>query len=364
MLTESTIKKLVTAPTSDNYIGLHYSILPNSSNGRFEFNACIIEEPMSVPELRFFAKQLKDHRLVLTVGLLVKSLSGNLIDRKKRFGENELIADLRTLKDGYFIRPGESVLILTNEWIKLDQKNSIQIISKVSNYAKGLSVTASFVDSQWKGLVQLMITNLSSEPHPIKMGDEIASAFFYELNGELTALGDDHAKDADHSGRDWFSIIQDCDDPFSIKKPEKKPPSFWQNMLSFIKFNRTIFLWVISGSLLGFIGKTVFSAYQHYSQMNTEIKILKSKTIETGQASILIKKGQTTPEKELEIELNRNFSGAKSFIQNISPVLESSTHVSSYIQTAGDVSKLKIIIVLSEPTRVDKTIKIEWFVIP
>jgi deoxycytidine triphosphate deaminase len=82
--------------------------------------------------------------------------------------------DLATATDGWPLHSGESAVFFSNEWIALPSDNVCFIESRVSNYDKGLIVASTYLDSLWRGIVKLHITNTSGRRQWIRPGDEVA----------------------------------------------------------------------------------------------------------------------------------------------------------------------------------------------
>lgn len=378
MFTQSEIIKRVEKPTKTDYIGLKYSFLP-SSNSNFGYIEADIDTPISENEKKFFRKKLKDHRLVLTVGGLIKKLSGNKVSSTVKFGENDCIIDLTKCENGYFIKPYETVIIFSNEWIRLDTKTYLNVFSKVSNYSKGLSITATFLDSQWQGLIQMLVTNNSDKHHSIKVGDEIASAFFIKLEGAETEKGDEHASDASHYKNDWQTIMQEKRDPFSPEKKEKAVPSVKNNIINFLKkYKSYIIGFFTSGAALSIfaIGFKFYSNIKDLDefkkmskdnntillQIQNDIKSINYNTVKSGPATILLRKGEFTAIER--IKLRDSIVNAKVFIQNISPALGSTESIAYKILPIGSESFLEVRISTKKPAKTDKNFELDWFIVP
>ena len=62
-----------------------------------------------------FRDYLYSDRLKVTLGRIVKTLGKQKIKKKNRFKDYPDCYDLSTSSDRYLLRPGESIVILTNE---------------------------------------------------------------------------------------------------------------------------------------------------------------------------------------------------------------------------------------------------------
>ena len=143
-----------------------------TDSGEIDFVADVHEQYGVDPETTakvspYHKKELIGNRIQLTSGPLIMPLSRKGMPKKYRFGNYKHIADLRKHHkfNKYFIlEPGESLVTLTNEWVSLESNRAAVIVSGVGNYKKGLAITTTLVDPCWKGLLRLLVTNVSNEP--------------------------------------------------------------------------------------------------------------------------------------------------------------------------------------------------------
>lgn len=75
-----------------------------------------------------FKENLYSDRLKLTMGPLVKVLNKKRINSKYRFRSAKDCVDIRKDNNRYIINPGESIVVLTNEKIKLNGKFACLIV--------------------------------------------------------------------------------------------------------------------------------------------------------------------------------------------------------------------------------------------
>ena len=136
----------------------------------------------SESEKKFSKKNLSQenagdsHKIFLTVGFLLKTLSRKKwINPEHLFNGQDGIVDLRKMKDQtYMLHPGESVIFYTKEYIHLGKNffglvyPMIRLGSK-SQYS-GLVLSPSYIDPDWKGIIQLQVTNETEHKKSIKIG--------------------------------------------------------------------------------------------------------------------------------------------------------------------------------------------------
>ena len=101
------------------------------------------------------------------------------------------------------------------EWFCLTSELSAVVLSRVSQYNNGLVVTASYLDSDWQGLVKVIITNVSGRTVRLRFGHDIARLFlFRSINGSADKSG--VREQGSHYGTAWATLLKDEGDPFPI----------------------------------------------------------------------------------------------------------------------------------------------------
>lgn len=371
MLTKAEIEKKILSPTATSFIHLRYGFTINDKVPTF-LNPTI--DSISDEEKLLLQENLNDNRLVLTVGKLGKVVTRKSAPRRMKYGSFDKIFDLDSDKKIYFLKPNESITILTNEWVHLDNETGILIFSKVSKYVDGLIVTASFVDPQWKGMIQLAVTNHSSEYRSIQIGDPIASAFFFKLTGAPTNLGEGSAENAKHYKTFWKKLIDKKEDPFETTKTEDNPPPLnllgkyftLENIKKYTLrlLSASAFLWIVNffydmhSELTAY--KKDKSKIEVIDSLKTNVDLLFSKKIESGDASIIIEQGKLTGETEVFIP--RKFGTTKILIENLSLDIDK-RNFSARLNDANNGTTIKFWVILEKASTKPREIKFDYFVI-
>jgi deoxycytidine triphosphate deaminase len=190
-----------------------YSFLPDG-DGRF------VRQQRSMRTDRDQAAEefLRDHsirsRIALTLGPLVKLVSHDTRGkRSQRFAGHSGVIDLRSCRGGWLLMPSQSVVVFTNEQVKLCPALVGLIIGRVSSYNNGLVTATSYLDSGWEGLVKLHLINTSRRPVRLQLGMEIGRLLLFSTpTGSLDAS--EVSKQSVHYGFTWPRILDDEIDPF------------------------------------------------------------------------------------------------------------------------------------------------------
>lgn len=137
----------------------------------------------------FDTSSLKDgHKIRLHVGYLIRTLSDKRwINPKALYHKRDGIIDLRKLSEHqYILKPGESVILFTNEAIKMGPNIFGLLLSRVSLEENGLIVSPSYIDPNWNGLIQLVVTNNSETEQILQEHCEIANLILLKMNKPTT----------------------------------------------------------------------------------------------------------------------------------------------------------------------------------
>jgi deoxycytidine triphosphate deaminase len=88
------------------------------------------------------------------------------------------------LKEGEHITvgPGETVLILTEEYICLPQNTTAIVIPRATWIFEGTSVCASRIEPTWYGKLLIAFTNLAKNPVALDRGEEFCTCYFMETS--------------------------------------------------------------------------------------------------------------------------------------------------------------------------------------
>lgn len=375
MLSKDEIIKLVENPTSTNFVKLRYGFIRTNKDYRLvENNTDVLNEE----EKSFFRKNLRDNRLVLTVGSIGKVITRSSVPKKMQYGEFPDIFDLQRDKGKYYLKPNESITVFTNEWFQLDNSTTLLVFSKVSNYIDGIIVTPSFVDSQWKGLIQLVITNNSSEYRSVEIGSEIASAFFIKLSGNLVPLGNDNALKAKHYKTYWENLLNNNEDPFQHKRTEPDAPQKTfirklfknENFKKGLKYIGSVF----TVTMLITAGKFLYNIHQQISSyekdkikitsidsLRNEIIKLNSLSIETNEITLFLEKGKDMVSNSAFTKKTKdNFS---LIIYRVSPESFSQL-VKTNFSKKPNGTDINFSVILKTQALKSQEIKIEYFLAP
>lgn len=131
---------------------------------------------------------LYSDRLKLTMGPIVKILNKKTVSKKYRFKASNKLYDLRKTNHKYVISPGESIIILTNERMKLNGKYACLIVPRISLSDVGIVVTTAYVDPFYDGLMRLHLSNLSDKPYELHTLEAVAQCFFFEFSESVSEM--------------------------------------------------------------------------------------------------------------------------------------------------------------------------------
>ncbi|RDD30475.1 hypothetical protein CR161_06980 [Prosthecochloris sp. ZM] len=162
---------------------------------------------------------LCSERLKLTLGPIIKSHQNKSFSLKKRFKNDSKCIDIRKNQNRYFLKPKESITILTNERISLDGNYAAVIIPKVSLSDVGIDLTPAYIDPYYDGLLRLLITNTTEKVFEIKCLDSIAQCYFFKLNSIIPAeFKEEFPRKSVFFGQNWKRILIDDGFPFPTRK--------------------------------------------------------------------------------------------------------------------------------------------------
>lgn len=147
------------------------------------------------------------HKIRLHVGFLVRTLSDNRwLNPRVLFNKRDGIIDLRKLSDRqYELQPKESVILFTNEVIKMGAEYFGVILSRVSLEETGIVVSQSYIDPNWEGVLQLIVTNNSETPKLLQEHCEIANLFIFKMEQPAKAT---QLNKNDHYAVTWVTISE------------------------------------------------------------------------------------------------------------------------------------------------------------
>lgn len=150
--------------------------------------------------------ELKEgHKIRLHVGFLVRTLSDKRwLNPKVLYNKRDGIVDLRKLEERkYALQPKESIILFTNESIRLGPNYFGLLLSRVSLEETGLIVSPSYIDPNWNGVLQLVVTNNSETPKLIQEYCEISNLILFKMEQRADVT---IQKRNDHYGVTWEMI--------------------------------------------------------------------------------------------------------------------------------------------------------------
>lgn len=252
------------------------------------------------------ATNLYSDRLKLTMGPVIKVISKQSVKRKYAFKNTSNYMDLRKNNYSYTIDPGESIIILTNENIKLNGKYSCIVIPRISLSDVGIIVSSAYVDPYYQGVLRLQLSNLSNKPYDLKVLEAVAQCFFFELKSEASVkYKDGFSIKSVFFGQTWAEILESDREPF----PTKKIPSE-SNRMSIIKQQLGIIGQFLKKHSIIFIVLTNFFAivtgysiikqdYYHYRNIVSQIE----EWLEPILSEIIIEPNETEAKKEVLVDI-------------------------------------------------------------
>lgn len=283
----------------DNEIDIFYSFYQkeNGELALFEAEKSFLDSP--------YISNLYSDRLKLTMGPVVKVIDKQYFNPKRRFKNTDDCIDLRKTNNAYKIRPKESIVILTNERVRLSAQYSAIILPRISLSDVGIVVTAAYIDPFYNGLLRLHVTNHSDSPYELKALESIAQCFFFKFSAPVDEnFKHSFAQKSVFYGQNWNSIIKDDRAPFPVKKSailsSKTLDNLkyqWGIITSFIKKHSIIFMIIMNLSVL-------YTGYLAFSESVTNYTSLTDQLVENFQPAsteIVINSGDTYGEKMITV---------------------------------------------------------------
>ena len=252
------------------------------------------------------ADNLYSDRLKLTMGPIIKPINKNNIIRKHTFKKTKDCVDLRKNDNKYIINPGESIIILTNERIKLNGKYACIIIPRISLSDVGVVVTTAYVDPYYQGIMRLQLSNLSNKSLELHSLEVIAQCFFFELTDEVSSeYKEAFSAKSVFYGQTWKQILESDRPPFPTKKgyAENNRFSAIKHQISiviqFFKNHSIIFL-LLTNIIAIVSGYTLLKQdYIHYKDTVSQIE----SWLDPVASEIVIDSGLQYGEKEITVDI-------------------------------------------------------------
>lgn len=290
MLSEKKIKQLL----EDKSIQINVSFEWNGDELIFHKQPLAL---LSSPEV----DNLYSDRLKLTMGPIIRVLNNRAVSKKYRYKNFKECFDLRKSGNIYVIHPGESIILLTNEFINLNGKYACIVVPRISLSDVGIVVSTAYVDPYYNGLMRLHLTNMSDKPYELRSLEAIAQCFFFELSDlvPIKYKNDFSAKSVFY-GQTWQQIIQTDRNPFPTKKESVANTMFdtfkYQVDLgiAFVKKHNLIVLFIMNFAL-------IFSGYMNFKREVQTIEQIRE-WLDPQTCEIIINAGDSEGQKSVNLD--------------------------------------------------------------
>lgn len=264
-------------------------------------------------EQDILSSPLKDNlysdRLKLTMGPIIKILNKKAINPKYRFKGMYDCYDLSKSNNKYIINPGESIIVLTNEKVKLNGKYACLVVPRISLSDVGIVVTTAYVDPFYHGLMRLHLSNLSDKAYELTTLESIAQCFFFELSDQVSETYKEHFSEKSvFFGQTWYGILKTDRKPFPTKKDSASIDKFMNfkyqlNIIwSMIKKHSLIFV-LFTNIFVLICGFSAFK--QQLNEYSDAIEQIEEYSTPTS-TEIMIKAGETYGEKEITVNCRKS----------------------------------------------------------
>ena len=248
---------------------------------------------------------LYSDRLKLTMGPIVKVLSSKPVSPKYRYKGTSDCFDLRKSDNKYVINPGESIILLTNEKIRLNGKYVCLILPRISLSDVGLVVSTAYVDPYYEGLMRLHLINLSDNPYEIKTLEPIAQCFFFEMtNNVLEKYKDNFPQKSVFFGQTWQEVLSTEREPFPTKKKSLSGGKFsdlkYQLGLIWMAIKKhSLIIWLLANISVIIMGWTSFNNnFTKYTEQVAKIQ----EWLNPAAIEIVINSGETVGRKQITVD--------------------------------------------------------------
>lgn len=250
------------------------------------------------------AKNLYSDRLKLTMGPIIKVLDKQPVQKKFRFKTFKDCHDLRKSGYKYIIKPGESIILLTNEQIRLNGKYACLVVPRISLSDVGIVVSTAYVDPYYFGLMRLHLTNMSERPYELTALESIAQCFFFEMSNIVsTKYQEEFSAKSVFYGQTWLGILNSDREPFPTKKESVEEERFeglkyaWNTIVAFVKRNAILSLIILNAAVIfgGFM--TFQNTLNSYKNQVEQI----SNWLDPIASEITIDEGETKGEKKIVV---------------------------------------------------------------
>lgn len=255
----------------------------------------------------FLKGNLYSDRLKLTIGPVIKVLRKRSFNPKYRFKNLGECIDLRkTPNTSYVIKPRESIIVLTNEYIELNGDYAALIFPRVSLSDVGIVVTPAYIDPYYNGILRLHVANNSEYPFSLKILEPIAQCFFFKLSESISdTFKDNFSQKSVFVGQNWSSIINEERLPF----PTKKRPKTSNQIIDTFKYQvANIGAFIRKHSLLAILIPNVivlmtgYNSFLEYKSLTEQL----IKNFEPASAEIIVAPGEIYGKKEIVMKTGKN----------------------------------------------------------
>lgn len=253
-----------------------------------------------------FNKNIYSDSLKLAMGPIIKLLNTKKTIRKALFKNMNNYVDLRKNDDCFEIDPGESIIILTNEYIRLNGRYACLIVPRISLSDVGIVVTSAYVDPYYQGVLRLHLSNQSNKVYKLHTLETIAQCFFFELSDEVPEqYKEKFSNKSVFFGQTWEEILESDRDPF----PTKKIPSQTDKLESakyqlgvvkdFLKKHSIVFL-ALANFVVIVSGFVIFK--QDYQRTKKTVSQI-DEMLEPMASEIVIEAGNLSGNKRITVEI-------------------------------------------------------------
>lgn len=247
-------------------------------------------------------------RLKLTMGPIIKVLNHSAIKSEHRFKNHKNCHDIRKSNNKYIIKPGESVIVLTNERIKLNGNFVCLILPRISMSDVGIIVTTAYVDPFYNGVLRLHLSNLSNKSFELRAVEAIAQCFFFKLTDSVPKLyKEEFSTKSVFYGQTWQGILESDRNPFPIKKEAIAVEKFTnfkyqiQTIWAFIKKHSLIFMLLTNFIVLACGFAVFYQNFNNYIDTMNQVENIFQPT----NTEIIINPGEYIGEKEISVNYSK-----------------------------------------------------------
>lgn len=168
----------------------------------------------------FFHSSITLFRWHLTAGPLYRSMNKTITSRynseiaRSKFRDDPDFYDARNnIRNEFTIFPNETLQIFTNEWVMFPPDLGCIVVPTVRNNDKGLILSTAYIDPNFKGILRVVVRNVSDEQQVMKVLQPLAQCIFFQLDELADTFINlaDYSKSLNHKsgfyGLTWNRII-------------------------------------------------------------------------------------------------------------------------------------------------------------